>query len=250
MKPLGLLGGFSPEGTAFFTQYLHEETRRHRGPRTSARLLSSVFCASDVRNLCAEGDWLHIESRLVEAAGKLESSGAEGILIDSSALHVVAPPLTEHMSVPFFHLIDEVARELARQGIRCAGLLGTRYRSEEKVWVDRLQKLVGIDTVMPPQEDREHIAEIIDSELVYGYAEEAARVDFLRTLKLLRRQRAGAMILVAPELSLLVDPGYPEFQILDGARVHAEAAVRWALGLPDRDLPGAPCIFAHEDPTN
>ena len=250
IKRLGVLGGISPEGTAFFTQYLHDETRRHRSPGCSARIVTSVFCASDLRDLCAEGEWHYLESRLVRTARDLERSGVQGILLDSSALHVVAPPMGEHLSVPFFHLVDEVAKELLRHGVRCAGLLGTRYRSEERIWADRLLKLAGIDTVMPSQEDREHLVEIMDTELIHGYGEESARVDLFRTMKYLRRQRAGAMVLVAPELSLLVDPDSPDFRIMNGARIHAIAAVRWALDLPTLDLPGAPCVLAHEDPNS
>lgn len=189
-------------------------------------------------------------SRLVKAATNLEISGAEGILLDSSALHVAAPSMSEHISGRFFHMIDEVAKELLRFGVRCAGLIGTRYRSEERVWSDRLSKLAGIDTVMPSLEDREHFADIVDTELIHGYGEEFARVDLVRTMKALKRQRAGSVVLVSPELSLLVDPECPEFRIINGASVHAASAVRWALELPDRDLPGAPCVLAHEDPNN
>ena len=129
------------------------------------------------------------------------------------------------------------------------GTTSTRYRAEEAVWIERLRRMGRIDVVMPSMEDRDHLVRIMDTELVHGYAEESARVDLLRIVKGLKRQRAGAMILTAPELALLWDPPHPDFRIVDATRVQVSAAVRWALGLTRSDLHSPPCASAHESPS-
>ena len=244
MKCLGLLGGLSPESSALYARLIHGEVRQHRGSAHSARLIASGLNRHELHQHCMEGRWSCLGELLSVEAVRLAAAGADGLLLDSSVLHVAAAQLQGCGTSSFFHLADELIVELAKGGARCVGLLGTRFRPEEAVWIDRLRR-INIDVVMPSLDDREHLVKIIETELVHGYGEESARVDFLRIMKALKRQRAETMILVAPELALLADGHHSHFSIVDAARLQVGAAVRWALGLSGPDL----TALAHETPS-
>ena len=61
----------------------------------------------------------------------------------------VAGDIEAAIGIPLIHIVDPTGEALAAQGIRRAGLLGTRYTMELPFWRERLRERYGIDLVVP-----------------------------------------------------------------------------------------------------
>jgi aspartate racemase len=227
MNTLGLISGLTPEGSAVYQRHLHREVHR-RWEGHSARIVSCSLDQAQVVRCVETGAWTQLAETVVSHAKCLVSIGAQAIAFDSSILHAIAEPVSQKISVPFISLLDETARELKSQQLRCVALVGTRCRPEESAWLEAFSE-EGVQAVLPSTEDRELIHSLLDAEFSQGYAEEPSRVDVLRIVKALKRQGARAVLLAAPEMSILIDPCSQGIPMLDASKIHAHAVARWML---------------------
>src|SRR3569623_1801479 len=90
MKTLGLIGGMSWESTAIYYRLLNEIVRERLGGLQSARLLLWSFDFAEIADRQHAGDWQGAGALLVEAARKLQSGGAQGLVLCTNTMHKLA----------------------------------------------------------------------------------------------------------------------------------------------------------------
>jgi aspartate racemase len=88
---------------------------------------------------------------------------------------------------------------------------------------------VGIETVVPEQDDFEAVDRIIFSELVEGIFTEESRLAYLGVIDRLRQRGCDAVALACTEIPLLVGPADSSLPTLDSTRLLAAAALREAM---------------------
>ena len=118
---------------------------------------------------------------------------------------------------------------LKAAGVRCAGLLGTRFTMEQAFYRDRLSERHGLRVVVPGPEDRETVHRIIYQELCLGVVTAESRGAYRRILAKLAAQGAQAIILGCTEISLLVTQQDSAVPLFDTTAIHARAAALEAL---------------------
>ncbi len=229
IRCLGLLGGLSSEASAIYARFIHDEVRARCGGNHSGNLRIAVLNQHELSLAHTRKEWGWIGRQLEVVAGALVQAGAEALLFDSSTLHVVARSVETAAGVRLLHCVPVCARALQANRISCTGLLGTRCSEEEEIWRDWLLKHVGIDVVLPHRPDRQRIVEIMDAELAFGRIKEPSRVTMIRSMKALKRSGAQAVVVVAPELLTIVFPTDTALGFYGAPRLHARAAVEWAL---------------------
>jgi aspartate racemase len=89
---------------------------------------------------------------------------------------------------------------------------------------------LGINGIIPEEEDRERIDTIIFKELVNGIFPEKSRLYFNEVIQKLKNQGCDAVVLACTEIPLIVDPNDCPLPTLDSTRLLARAAIRKALG--------------------
>ena len=82
---------------------------------------------------------------------------------------------------------------------------------------------------MPDEAGRSEIHRIIYEELCRGVVTDASRQAALRHIHHLRDQGADSVILGCTELTMLLGPEQVDLPLFDTTRLHAEAAVGFAL---------------------
>lgn len=114
MKTIGLLGGMSWESTATYYRLINQQTRLRLGGLHSAELVLWSFDFSQIELLLARGEWEEAGSLLKQAALKLESAGADCIVICANTMHKVASYIQDGLTIPFIHIAETTANAIQR----------------------------------------------------------------------------------------------------------------------------------------
>ncbi|MCD0484380.1 aspartate/glutamate racemase family protein [Streptacidiphilus sp. ASG 303] len=228
MRTIGLLGGMSWESTAEYYRLVNRLTRERLGGLHSARCVVYSLDFADVERLQAEGRWDEAGELLAGAAAALESAGAELLLICTNTMHKVADRVAAAVGVPLLHLADTTADAVLAAGIRRVGLLGTAFTMEQDFYRGHLEAR-GIEVRVPDAEGRRTVHRVIYEELCAGIVREESRAAYREVMRDLADGGAEGIVLGCTEIELLVGPEDSPLPVFPTTRLHAEAAVAWAL---------------------
>jgi aspartate racemase len=166
---------------------------------------------------------------LVEAAQTLERGGAGGILICTNTMHRLYDQVSAAVAAPVLHIADATGRVIRQAGHTRVGLLGTAFTMEQDFYKRRLAEKFGLDVIVPDETGRRTVHDIIYGELVAGVVTEASRDAYRQVIQSLAARGAEAVILGCTEIGLLISDADSSVPIYDTTRLHAMAAVDWAL---------------------
>lgn len=228
MKTIGILGGMSWESSAQYYAIINREVRRRRGGIVSAPIIMHSFDFDEIARLQREDAWDQLGEILGEAAAGLERAGADVILIATNTMHLVAPQVEEHIACPLLHIADPLAEAFKAAGHDTVGLLATRFTMEQPFYTERLKER-GVDVVIPGPDDRAEIHRIIFDELCAGEIREESRDFYLRVIDDLAQRGAQGIALACTEIMLLIEQQHSPLPLFDTTRLHAHAAVDFAL---------------------
>ncbi|MEE8597783.1 MAG: amino acid racemase, partial [bacterium] len=159
----------------------------------------------------------------------VESAGADFLLICTNTMHKVAPEIEKSIKIPLLHIADATAEVLVHEGIKTVGLLGTAFTMEQDFYKGRLSENYGLNVLVPGNEDRQVVHNIIYQELCLGKIESNSKTEYLRIIDSLANQGAEAVILGCTEIGMLVNQGDTKVRLLDTTAIHAEKAVEYAI---------------------
>jgi aspartate racemase len=87
----------------------------------------------------------------------------------------------------------------------------------------------ALDVLIPEPADREIVHRVIYEELVLGKIKPASKAEYLRIIDALAQAGAEGIILGCTEIGLLVSQADCRLPLFDTTRIHALAAVKYAL---------------------
>ncbi|MGC6485144.1 MAG: aspartate/glutamate racemase family protein [Candidatus Puniceispirillales bacterium] len=229
MKIIGLLGGMSWESTRTYYHHLNVAVREQLGGLHSARVLLNSVDFAPLEAMMTYGDWVGVESTLIKEAQRLETAGAEGLLLCTNTMHKIAPALESAVGIKFFHIADCLGESLQDKGVATIGLLGTRFTMIEDFYAARLRETFGIETLIPDEEDIAAIDRIIFEELCVGDVRDESRQQYLAIMDKLVSRGAESIALACTEIEMLITPEHTAIPLDDTTFLHADAAARWAM---------------------
>ena len=230
MKTIGLIGGLSWESSIEYYRIINQEAQKRLGGLHSARCLMYSFDFAEIETLQAAGDWEAATARMTEAASSLQRAGADGLVICSNTMHLMAEVLQRAMDLPLLHIADATAAAIIGAGYETMGLLGTRFTMEQEFYRGRMRDRYGLRVIIPETGNRDIVHCIIYEELVRGIIRDESRAQYQAVIKDLRDSGAQAIILGCTEIGLLIKPEDCPIPTFDTTVLHAHAAVDWALG--------------------
>lgn len=230
MKTIGLVGGMTWHSTADYYRLINEDVQRRLGGSASARCAMYSVEFEEFEQLQNAGDWNRLTSLMVDAARRVESAGADLLLICANTMHRTADAVTAAVSIPLIHIADAAAAEIRRSQAATVGLLGTRYTMEQDFYRLRLETKHGLRVIVPNADERTRVHDIIYAELARGIIKDSSKAEYLAIIDRLRGQGAQGVILGCTEIPLLVKPGDAPIPLYDTTALHAKAAVDAALG--------------------
>lgn len=231
MKTIGIIGGMSWESTQTYYQQINTLVNQHLGGLHSAQLL---ICSIDFAELITAQERGDDEAQielLHTAAKKLETAGAEYIVIATNTLHRFAEHIMQDIHIPLLHIADAVGYELTQQGITTIGLLGTKITMEEPFYANYLEHHHEITTLTPPADEREIISNIIYTELCRGHISPTSREHYIQCMQRLGEQGAKAIVLGCTEIGLLISAQDSPLPIVDSTIAHCNYIVTQQLAV-------------------
>ncbi len=224
MKTVGIIGGLSPESTILYYQGINQGVRARLGGHHAGRVLIDSLDFGEFVALKEKGDWDTQSKLLCEAAQNLEKGGADFIILATNTMHKMADDIAASVSIPFLHLADATADHIIADEINTVALLGTRYTMELDFYKGRLESK-GIDVLIPDDQGRADVHNIIYDELCDGKVLDRSRARYIEIINQLRDQGARGVILGCTEIGMLIKASDLDIQVFDTTEIHIQAAL-------------------------
>lgn len=228
-KIIGLIGGMSWESSAEYYRIINELVRERLGGLRSAQCLMWSFDFAEIEALQSAGHWDDATKEMIKAAQRLERGGADFVVICTNTMHRMADDVQAAINIPLLHIADPTAERMKKAGLSKVGLLGTAFTMEQDFYKGRLINKHGFDVLVPDDDDRKIVHQIIYDELVQGIVNESSRLAYREIIDRLVARGAQAIILGCTEIMLLVKQSDSSVPVYDTTTIHAEAAVEHSL---------------------
>src|SRR4051795_11716634 len=112
VRKLGIIGGTSWSSTALYYDHINRGVAQRLGGLHSAPLAIESVDFAHIAAMEFAGDWDGIAKVVMDAAKRLEKSGAEGLVIACNTVHKSYEAVAAHVRVPVLHIADATADRL------------------------------------------------------------------------------------------------------------------------------------------
>jgi aspartate racemase len=144
-------------------------------------------------------------------------------------MHKLANEIQSNLHIPLLHIADATAEKIKAAGFQKIGLLGTRFTMEHDFYKGRLIDKYGLDVITPDRQDRETVHRVIYDELCLGLVRQESQKQYIQIMEKLVQAGAEGIILGCTEIELLVHEGDSQVPLFPTTKIHAIAAVEYAL---------------------
>lgn len=230
MKVIGLIGGMSWNSSLEYYRLINELVAERLGGLHSAQIILYSLDFEIIEQAQHQNRWDDATDTLAQAGNALKQAGADFLVICTNTMHKLADAVAERTGLPLLNIIDVTGSAIKGQKLKTAGLLGTRFVMEEHFYRERLEEHFGISVLVPGRDKQDTVHRIIYDELCQEQIIDSSRRTCIKIINGLIRQGAEGIILGCTELPLLIRPPDVGVPLFDTTRLHAEAAVRMALG--------------------
>lgn len=229
MRTIGLLGGMSWESSVEYYRIINEEVRNRLGGTHSAKSVMYSVDFHEIESMQHSGDWDALTAAMIDGARKVEAGGADCLVICTNTMHRMADEVQDILGVPLIHIADATADAIKAAGVESVALLGTRFTMEGDFYRGRLEDVHGIDVRIPSLQARETVHRIIYEELVQGVIKDDSRSEYVGIIESMIDAGVAGVVAGCTEIELLVGPEHVSAAYFPTTRLHAVAAVDWAL---------------------
>ena len=228
MKTLGLVGGTGWASSVEYYRIINELTNKKLGGLNYSRCILYSINYEDINKFNKSKDYEGVYRIIEDAAMKLISIGAEGIVLCANTLHFIADRLQRKIDVPIIHIAEATANVISKKNIKTIALLGTKQTMEQDFYKLKLKEK-GITSLIPDEADRDFINNAILTELFNNEFKKTTKQRFIKIMEDLKKKGAKGIILGCTEIPLLIKQNDFILPLFNTLHIHAEYAVEFAL---------------------
>lgn len=229
MKKIGLIGGMSWESSQIYYKIINEKVREILGGFHSSKCVMESVDFAEIEKLQHNDDWNSLNKVMVDAARNLEHAKADLIILCTNTMHLCSDEIIKNIHIPFLHIAAATGNKIKEQKLQKVLLLGTKFTMEKDFYKKILKEDFNIEVIVPNENDREIVHQIIYRELVHGIIESASKKEYQRIINDSILNGAEGVILGCTEIPLLIKSEDLNIPAFDTTRIHAESAVAFAL---------------------
>lgn len=229
MKTIGLIGGMSWESSLEYYRLINKMTMNELGAPHSAKILMDSFDFAEVEQLQHNNQWDALTAMMVNSALKLQTAGAQLLVICTNTMHKMAPEVQAAIQIPLLHIADATAHAIVEQKMQKVALLGTKFTMEGDFYTRKIENEYHVEVIIPNKEQREIVHRIIYTELVAGILHDDSRKQYQEIILDLKQRGAHGVILGCTEIPLLIKPEDSCLPVFDTTYIHAQKAVKESL---------------------
>ncbi|MBL8746922.1 MAG: amino acid racemase [Phycisphaerae bacterium] len=223
MKTLGIVAHSAEGATLCFNTACRHGGERLRPFMHPHIVMSAIPMAYSIPAWQA-GDHHEIARHLAEGVHTVARAGADFFICPDNTAHIVLEQIAPDLPIPGLHMPEVVAAEIARNGWRTAGLLGTKWTMTGPVY-ERVLTTNGIAQLIPDAHTIERLNDAIFAELCRGVFREPTINQFIKAAESLKSRGAECVILGCTEIPLIMNAENSPLPPLDSTRLLARKAV-------------------------
>lgn len=228
MKTIGLIGGISWLSTAEYYRIINQVINEKLGGVSSAKLIIYSVDFAEIKALTDAGDWDAITGIMQDAAKKLETAGADCLLLGANTMHKIADQVQPAINIPLIHVAVATADAIKKKNISKVALLGTKYVMQQDFYRNKLAEQ-GLTVLIPEQTDIDYINNAIYTEFGKGIFTQEAKEAFLQIIDRMIAAGAGGVIFGCTEIPILLKQEDCSIPVFDTTFIHAEAVVAFSF---------------------
>lgn len=229
MKVIGLLGGMSWQSTVDYYCLINTLVKEQLGGLHSAKIVLNSVDFAEIELLQQQGLWDEAGRLLANETLRTQQAGADFLVVCTNTMHIVADKIQQGLQIPLIHIADATAEELILNNIKTVGLLGTAFTMEKDFYKGRLTNQYNLNVLVPDDQDRHQVHQIIFQELCLGIVSEDSKKKFLAIMEKMVDSGAEAIILGCTEIGMLIKQQDTDIKLFDTTKIHAKKAVELAL---------------------
>ena len=227
MKTIGLLGGMSWESSLEYYRLINEFTKEVLGDTHSAEIIMHSFDFHNIDKLQHEGKWNELSDILIEKSKNLKNSGADFIVLCTNTMHKLACEIEKEVGIDVLHIAKSVGRRIIDDGLEKVLLLGTKFTMEGEFYSNVLKEM-GVDVIIPKQQDRVIVHDTIYNELILGELNGYSRERIIDIINEAVKNGVQGVVLGCTELPLLIKQEHLDIPVYDTMTIHCRDAVNYA----------------------
>lgn len=225
MKSLGIIGGMGPLATVDMYRKITELTLAHCDAEHMHIYIDSNAGIPDRTQAILYGGKSPVDE-LISSAQKLESIGADFLLMACNTAHYFYNEVSQSVSIPILNMIEEAAQAVQDAGIKKVAVLATIGTLKSELYTDALQKR-NISVVRPNEEQEKIImGAIYDCVKASNFNYDTTK--FVEMLENLKQQGAEAFLLGCTELPSFFSYFSLKYPLFDSSSILAKKAISFA----------------------
>ncbi|WP_421811580.1 aspartate/glutamate racemase family protein [Flagellimonas sp.] len=221
MKTIGMIGGTSWHSTIEYYKLINQMASKIIGDWANPPLIIHSINIELMR----EQNKKKINTKYLDTARKLQTAGAEAIVICANTPHMVYDFVQPQIVIPILHIADATGKEAKGLGLKKLGLLGNKPTMTGEFIPKILMKNYDIATIIPEVDAIPRAHEYVSKELTQGVFSQEAKQFFIQQIELLKEKGADGIILGCTELPLLIQKDDVDIPTLATTNLHAQMAV-------------------------
>ncbi|OLF34444.1 aspartate/glutamate racemase [Psychrobacter sp. C 20.9] len=227
-QTLGIIGGMSWESTESYYRIINEGIKAKLGGLHSADLLIHSVDFGPINTLQETGEWNELGAMMANSGKRLQTAGAQGIMIASNTMHKLFGDVEAATDLPIIHIADATIDAIKAKNISKIALLGTQFTMTQDFYKQRLID-AGLEVLIPAEDKRAEVHRIIKKELCVGEFQDGSRRYYIDVISKLAEQGVEGVILGCTEIGLLITQADSPIPVFDTTAIHAAAAVDFLL---------------------
>ncbi len=227
-KTIGIIGGLTWHSTLDYYRLLNQFTNDKLGKSYSAKILLYSVNFEEIKTLTYANDWDGIARIMIDIAQRLETAGANCLLLGANTMHQIANKVSAAITIPLIHIAEVTGHAISAKDLQTVALLGTKYTMQLPFFVDKLAAQ-GISAIIPEEADIDFINTTIYDEMGKGLFLPSTKEKYLQIITKLQAKGAQGVILGCTEIPILIKQEDCSIPIFDTGLLHATAAVNFAL---------------------
>lgn len=226
-KTIGIIGGMGPLATCDLFRKIIDVTDAGCDQEHIRVCIDNNTEIPDRTAAILHGGADPVEQMVLSAKG-LCAMGADVLIMPCNTAHYFYERVSEAVSIPFLHMIEETAAAIKAKGIRRVGLLATDGTVQSGVYAKAFEK-AGISMMVPSAQGQKAVMGLIYEGVKAGNYRYNLD-DFYAAMDALLDSGAETLVLGCTELPVAFDMFGIERPHIDPTKVLAAAAVKFVGG--------------------
>lgn len=224
-KTIGIIGGMGPAATCDLMEKIIASTD---AKDDQGHIHICVDCNTNIpdRTKAILNHGQNPIPEMVKSGIRLESMGANLLIMPCNTAHYFYDELTKYLDIPFLNMPLETAKYLKKMGVKKVGILATDGTVQSKIY-DKNLKNQGIEAIYPSVQNQKLVMSLI-YDCVKSHNKDYAEIPIKNIVEELVNNGAEKIILACTELPIAFKNLGLDKNCIDPTLVLARSAVEFA----------------------